>query len=243
MRARDRQQQQNRVEPHERRRRLGRTAHARRRAGGQRHRAKARGDGERLQRPQAAAEPEQRERVAAEREQRAVRGVLKRPADEGEDRVRRGFGGDVRIGVHAVQHPQPRKRQVAEHVLGDQRRTQQQQRIGCQDRYRDGASGERSHRQQHRRVADAEHQRPQLEPVPAKLQRQSVQRSRQPAGPAAAAGGHQRAGGAGGAHHDREKAYRYRHQTRQPERTKRSWSWCGCGDEKALIAVGGRRGR
>jgi hypothetical protein len=117
VRAADRQLQQHRVQPDEHGRRLGRAAHAPRRLSGQSDRAEARRHGCRLQRPQAAPEAEQGQRVGAEREQRAVRGVLKWPADERKHGVDGRFGGDMRVGVETVQDAQAREREVAEDVL------------------------------------------------------------------------------------------------------------------------------
>lgn len=243
MGPRDRQQQQDGVEPHERRRRLGRAAHPRGRAGAQRNGSQACRHRHRLQRPQPAAEPDQRERVGAEREQRPVGRMLEGPADEREDGIDGRFRGDVRIGVQAVQDPQARERQVAEHVLGDQRRTQQQQRVGRQDADGDSAPGQRSRRAQRSRVAGAKQECPQLESTPADVQSQPRKRPRQPAGPAAAAGRYELAGAAGGPSHDGKNTYRYGQQAHQPDRVTRSCAACAPGCENALIAVQGCGGR
>ncbi len=60
--------------------------------------------------------------------------MLKGPADEMEHLVGRRFGGDVRIRVKSVQDPQPRERQIAEDVLGDQRRAERHDHVGQHDR-------------------------------------------------------------------------------------------------------------
>jgi hypothetical protein len=136
--------EQHGVEPHERGGGVGRAPHPRRRARCEGDPAEGGRHRDRLQRPQPAAHAEPRERVGDEREQRPVGGVLERPADEREDRVGGGFGRDVRVGGEPVQHPQPRERQIAERVLGDERRAQQEQRVGRHDRERDRPAGERS---------------------------------------------------------------------------------------------------
>jgi hypothetical protein len=87
----------------------------------QRHRGQTRERGQRLEHPQAAGESKRCGGVAREREQGAVGRVLKRPADEREDPVGGRFGGEMRVRVEAVQGAHAREREIAEHVLGDQR--------------------------------------------------------------------------------------------------------------------------
>jgi hypothetical protein len=172
----------------------------------QRHRAEARRDGDRLERPQPAREPQRRDRVADEREQRAVGGVLKRPADEAEHWVGRRFGGHMCVRVQSVQRPQPRERQIAEHVLGDQRWPQQQDHIRHHDRPRQRRDRQLPRGNQYEHVARAHDQHQRLEGAAAQAEVEPVQRSRQPRRPAAAAGGDVLRGrgcGAGADHEDR----------------------------------------
>jgi len=135
--AAHRQHEQHRVQADERRRPARGAARARGRARDQRHGAEAGEDRDRLERPQPASEPQRRYRVAREREQRTVRRVQEGPADEVIRRVRRRFRGHVRVGIQSVQRSQPRERQVAEHVLGDQRWPEQEDHVGQHDRARE----------------------------------------------------------------------------------------------------------
>jgi hypothetical protein len=105
VRSADRQHEQHRVQPHERRRPAARVSEPTRRARDQRHRGEARDDRDHLERPQSARESQGDQCVAEQREQWTVRGVLKRPADEVEHLIGGRFGGHVRIGVEAVQDP------------------------------------------------------------------------------------------------------------------------------------------
>jgi hypothetical protein len=219
--APDRQLEQHGVQADERSRVLRRAAHLARRARRQPDRAEAREHTYRLQRPQSAAKPQWRERIGAEREQRTVGRVLKRPPDEREHRVGRCFGGDVRVRVKAVQHAHARKREITEHVLGEQRRSQQQHDVRQQDRCHDRAHGQRSGREQHRDVARAHHERERLEAVRSDSQPETVQRSRQPPRPAAATGGHVLRRLARRAARHGEHARRHPHQADHPERTQR----------------------
>jgi hypothetical protein len=117
VRPSDRQHEQHRVQAHERRGPASRVSEPARRPRDQRHRREARDDRDRLERPQPARKSQGDQRVAEQREQRAVGRVLERPADEVEDVVGGRFGGDVRVGVEAMQDPQPCERQIAEDVL------------------------------------------------------------------------------------------------------------------------------
>ena len=145
----DGQHQEHRVQPNECGCPAWRLPEPLSRAGDQRDRTQARGDGYRLERPQPAREAQGRDRVAEQREQRAVGGVLKRPADEPEDRVSRSFGCKVRVGIQAVQRPEACEREVAEHVLGDQRRAEEQDHVGQHDRHDERTYVQRSRRQEH----------------------------------------------------------------------------------------------
>ena len=217
--AADRQHQQHRVQAHERRRPARRVAQARGRARDQRDRAEARDDRQRLERPQAAREAKRHQRVAEEREQRPVGGVLELPVDEPQHRVGGRFGGEVGVRVEAVQDAHACEREVAEDILGDQRRPQQQDRVGEHDR-----AGQRRRRQpprdeQHEQVARAHDQHQRLEAAAGEAHAEPVQRTRQPRGPAAAARGDVLAGRRGGAGAHEKDA---RHDAAQPQRAERS---------------------
>ncbi len=183
------QHQHHRVQPHESGgppRRLAESLGCPR---DQCHRAEARSDGDCLECPQPAREPERRDRIADEREQRPVRGVLKRPADETEHLVGGSFGRHMRVGVQSVQRSQARERQIAEHVLRDQRRPKQQDHIRRHDRARQRLHRQRSRANEHERVARAHDQHQRLEAAAAQPEVQPMQRPRQPCRPAAGASG------------------------------------------------------
>ena len=184
------QHQQHRVQADERDGPPWRVPRARGRPRDQSHRAGARDHGDRLEGPHAAREAQRHDRVAEQREQRAIRGVQKRPADEVEHRVGGRFGGEVRVRVEPVQGAQACERQVAEHVLGDQRRSEQQARVSQRDRARESGHRQSARRQQHQRVAHAHQQRQRLVVAARKADAQSSQWPSQPRGPAAAARGH-----------------------------------------------------
>ncbi len=190
MRASNRQHEQHGVQPHEARRPAAAAPEPVHRAPDQSDRREAREHRDRLERPQPAREPERRGRVAGEREQRAVGGVLERPSDEREDPVGGRFGGEVRVGVEAVQRAHAREREVAEHVLGDQRRSEQQDRVGEHDRSREHPYRQPPRARKHERVARAHDECEGLEAPTAETQPEAVPRARQPRRPAAAARGH-----------------------------------------------------
>ena len=178
------QLEQHRVQPHECHRPLRRASQ---RVGGvahERNRPQARDGGQRLQGPQASGQSQRGERVAAEREQGAVGGVLEGPSDEREHGVRGRFGGDVAVGVEPVQRPQPRVAEVPEHVLGEQRRPQQQDHVGDHDRSHQRPQRQRPGAHQHEPVARAHQQRQVLEAVAAEGGGEARERPRQPRGPA-----------------------------------------------------------
>jgi hypothetical protein len=127
------------------------------------NRAEARHHGERLERPQRTGQAERCRGIAREREKRPIGGVKERPADEPEDLVGRHFGGDVRIGVKTVQRSQAGEADVAEDVLGDQRRSQQQDQICGNDRHDQGAHCQRAAREQNQQVARRHDQHEVLE--------------------------------------------------------------------------------
>jgi hypothetical protein len=138
MSAADGQHEQYRVQAHESGGEASRMSFIARRACYQRHGAQARGDHDRLQCPQPAGEPERHDRVAREREQRAIGRVLEGPPNERVDRIGRHLRGDVRVGVQPVQRAETGEIEVAEDVLGDQRRTEQQHQVGGDDRHPQG---------------------------------------------------------------------------------------------------------
>ena len=159
------------------------------RAAQQRDRGEAGGDRERLQRPQPTGEPERCDRVAAKREQGAVGRVLEGPAHEQEGGIRRYLGGDVRVRVHPVQGAQAGEIEVAEDVLGDQRRAQQQREVRGDDRHPYHPSWKRAHGEQHGQIARGHDQRERLEAVGAEAHAEAREGAGQPAGPAPAASG------------------------------------------------------
>jgi hypothetical protein len=122
--------------------RLRRASHHACRASGQGDRREAAQDSQSLEGPQAAAEPERGKRIGAEREQGPIGRMLERPADERKDSVRWSFSSDMGVGVESVQYPKASKLEVAEGILRDKRRTEQQQQIGRQDRKRDRLAGQ-----------------------------------------------------------------------------------------------------
>jgi hypothetical protein len=203
----DGQHEQHRVQSDERRRPASRVSEAAGRLSDQCDRAEARGDGDRLERPQAAAQPEGRRRVAEQREQRAVRGVLERPADKEEDRIAGRFGGDMRIRVQAVQSTQAREAEIAKHILGDQRRPDQQDHVRPHDRCHERAHRQRSRGQQHHQIARAHDQRERLKAARADRHVQAFQGARQPAWPAATASRDVLRGFPGGAGDQQEEGH------------------------------------
>jgi len=163
---------------------LGRASHIARRARRQRDRPEAACNSQQLQAPQPAAEPKRGERIGAEREQGSVGRMLERPADEGKDGVGWSFGRDVCVGVEPVQQAHPSELEVAEDVLGDERRPKQQQKVGRQNGKRDRLAGQRAGGEQRRNIAGAHHKRQQLEAGGADANSEPVQRSAQPPRPA-----------------------------------------------------------
>jgi hypothetical protein len=216
--AAERELEQHGIQAHERRRPASATAQRPGRAGDQRDRAEARDECQDLERPQRTPDPQRRRGVAGEGEQRPVGRVLEGPADEGEHGVRRGFRGQAGVGVEPVQRAQPRVADVAEDVLGDQRRAEQQHDVS-----RDDSRCQRHHVHaprggEHRNVARAHDQRERLEATPGDADAEALQRAGHPAGPAAAARRHQRRGPGGGAGGDQKRAS---HDPRQAEQAER----------------------
>jgi hypothetical protein len=116
--------------------------------------------------------------------------VLERPADEWEDLVAGGLGGDVRVGVEAVKGAHSREPHVAKDVLGDQWRPEQQDRVGGEDREHDPRHRQLAHEHEHEHVARAHEQSERLEAARAQAHVQALQRARQPWWPATAAPRH-----------------------------------------------------
>ena len=212
-----RQLEQNGVQAHEHGRRPRRATHPARRLRRERDRTEARGHGDRLERPQAAGQAQRRQGIGAEREQGTIRGMLEGPADEREDGIGGGFGGHVGVGIQPVQDAQARKGQVAEHVLGDQRRPQRQQHVSSHDRERDRPAREQSRGKEDGEIARAHDEREHLKAGGPEPEPERVQWPRQPSGPATAAGGHIGCGLARGARHDAEHARRHTHQSHHTE--------------------------
>ncbi len=153
--------QQHRVEPHEGRRPAARVPEPLGRPRNQCDGPQARQHSNHLQRPQAARHPQWGHRVAGQREQGAIGGVLEGPADERIGGVGEDLGGHMGVGVEAMQRPHAREGQVAEHVLGEQRRPQQERQVRRHHRSRQRSHRQRAGRHQHEQVAPAhgQHQR------------------------------------------------------------------------------------
>jgi hypothetical protein len=218
VRPTDGQHQQHRVQPDESGRPRGRAPQARSRACGQRDRAEARGGGEALEEPQPAGEPQRRCDVAREREQRAVGRVLEGPADESEGGIGGGFCGDVRVRVEAVQGPHPREGEVAEHVLGDQRRAQHEDHVREHDRPCQRERRQRARCQQHEQVAAAHHEHQQLKRAAAETRAEARERPGQPIGPAAYAGRDVLGGTPGCARVEQQDRHEHPHQGEPADR-------------------------
>ena len=234
------QRQQHRVQADERRRPAGRLAHALGRASDQRYGREAREHGQRLQHPQAPGQAQRRQRVAGEREQRAVGRVLERPAVELEDRVGRRFRGHVGIGVEPVQGAHPRERQIAEHVLRDQRRPQRQQHVRQHDRRGDRRERKPRRRHEHERVARAHRQHQRLEAGAGEADVQAAQRAGQPCGPTTAAPRHvlrRRRRGPGAQQRDGG------HDAEQSERAEDAQRRCGVSPGRCAAPVPRRGAR
>ncbi len=150
-----------------------------------------------FRRPQPGTEPQRREGVAGEGEQRPVGRALHRPADEREGRVGCGLGGDVGVGVQAVQGAHAGVVQVAEDVLGDQRRPQRHRQVGQDDPADQQRRRQPPGARESQQVAGAGAQHQDLEAGSAEVRPQARQRSGQPGEPATGIGGHE-AGGPGG---------------------------------------------
>jgi hypothetical protein len=143
--------------------------------------------------------------------------MLEGPSHEREDRIGRCFGGDVRVGVQAVQRPHAGEVQVAEDILGDQRRAEEQGHVRRHDRHHDRAQRQRPSGQQDCQVARAHDQRQCLKAAARDAHTEAFQRPCHPARPAAAARRNVLRGPARGA--GREKEDR-RYDAEQPQRAQ-----------------------
>ena len=111
------------------------------------------------------------------------------PAEVVDDRVGGRFCGDARVGVKPVKRAHAREAEIAEHVLGYQRRTQQQGDVRGEDRQRERPPGKSARHEQDREIAAAHHERERLEAARAQGLAKTLVWTRQPARPASAAGG------------------------------------------------------
>jgi hypothetical protein len=218
VRAADRQYEQHGVQPDERRGPAPRVPQLACGARDQRDGGEAGNDGDRLERPQPAGQAERRGGVAGEREQRPVGGVLVRPADEPEDFVAGGLCGHVGVRVKSVQPSEAGEAEVAEDILGDQRRPEQQDYVRSDDRRDQGAHRQRARECEHEQIARAHDQRQRLKAARTDRHAQALQRAGHPARPAAAAARHvlrRFPGGAGdreeGRHDDAQQSEQAEH--------------------------------
>ncbi len=220
VRAADRQLEHHRVQAHERDRHARRAPEAAGRPSDERHCAEARGDRQGLERPQPARRRERGREVACEREQGTVGRVLEGPSHEREHRVGGRFGPDVRVGVKAVQRSQAGEVQVAEDVLGDQRRPEQQNRVCRRDRGDDRPEGQRARREQHRQIARAHQQHQRLKARRADAHPEALQGAGHPVRPASAAPRNVRRGPRRGTGGDQEHASDHPEQAECAQRAK-----------------------
>lgn len=116
--------------------------------------------------------------------------MLVGPADEPEDFVAGGLCGHVRVRIESVQRAEAREAEIAEHVLGDQRRPEQQDRVRGEDRRDERAQRQRPSEGEREQVAGAHDQHEHLKAARADAHAQALQRPGQPRRPAAAARGH-----------------------------------------------------
>jgi hypothetical protein len=179
--------------------------------------AEAREHCNRLERPQPGGDPERRRRIARKREQGPVRGMLERPSDERKDRIGRCFGGDMRVGVQAMKRPHAGEVQVAEDILGDQRRAEEQGHVRHHDRRHDRAQRQRPSCQQDRQVARAHDQGQCLKTAARDAHTEAFQWPGHPARPAAAARRNVLRGPARGAGREQEDR---RYDAEQPQRAQ-----------------------
>ena len=176
VRAADRQHQKHGVQAEEGQSERARAAEAPGGGGGEPDRPEAGECRHGLQRPQAAGRPERRGGVAGKREQRSVGRMLEGPADEAEHRVARGFRREMGVGVQAVQRAHAREGEIAEDVLGDQRRAEQQDHVGRHHRCRKGGQRKRPRGDERHQVAGADRQHQHLEATLPELRADAAQR-------------------------------------------------------------------
>jgi hypothetical protein len=188
--AAERQHEQHGVQAHEGRCPCGRASFALGRERTHPGRGETCRQRDELDRPQAAGQPERDRRVAREREQRTVGRMRERPADEAEHGIGRHFGGEVAVGVQAVQGAEAREGLVAEHVLADQRRPEHEDQLREHDRAAERAHREAARAEQHEQIAGAHGEHQRLEAGAAQAEAAAAQRAGEPAWPAAAVGGH-----------------------------------------------------
>jgi len=164
--------------------------------------------------------------------------VLKRPADESEHGVGGGFGRHVGVRIEPVQDAQPPEGQVAEHVLGDQRRPEQQDHVGEHDRARHRSQRQAPRGRQHQQVARAHDQQQRLEAPARQAHPEAAQRAGQPGGPAAAARRYElgRRGRGAGAQQQHG-----RHHPDQAQRAERLGDARGDAGARAPAGAGARR--
>lgn len=94
----------------------------------------------------------------------------------------------MRVRVHSVQSAQAGEIEVAEDVLGDQWRSDQQRQVRGDDRHPEHSPPQRAHGQQHCQVARGHDQRERLEAVGVEAHTETREGASQPAWPAPAAG-------------------------------------------------------
>jgi hypothetical protein len=220
VRAADGEHEQHGIQSDERARPAARVSELPGGASDQRDRAEAAEHGQRLECPQRAADAERHRRVAEQREQRPVRRVLVGPAEEREDFVAGDLCRDVRVRVEPVQRAHSREADVTKHVLGEQRRAEQQDHVRGEDRDGDRVQRQRAREHEHEHVARAHDQRQRLKAARAEREVQRFERLRDPRRPAAAASRHVLRRFAGGAGRRQEHADDDAEQPEQPERTR-----------------------
>ncbi len=184
VRAADRHHQEDGIQADECRRPAPRVAELTRRRRHKPDTGEAGCDGHRFERPQARGQAERRKRIARQRKQRAVRRVLVEPPYELKGRVGGRVGGHMCIGVEPVKRAQPGEVQVAEHVLGYERRPEEQDHVREHDRPRDRAHRKPLGDHQHEQIARAHDQHQRLEAPGCYAHVEALERTSQPAGPA-----------------------------------------------------------
>ncbi len=121
-----------------------------------------------------------------------------------------------------MQRAQVREVDVAEHVLGNQRRAEQQDRVGHDDREGQRPQRQRAGTEQHRHIAPCHHERERLEAGWVDAQAESLKGPGQPVRPAAAARGDIQRGGVRRAGRHAEDADEHREQAERAKDTERN---------------------